>query len=606
MSRRVATALFALSVLVLFGAPLALGASPPHDTRVPEFSATVGQPRCGPVEDLPPCTAPSGNPTATTTPCRGEGCLPSSAGTTEPGGGDRPQTPTTQDTGVADCDTFDIGCHISHSLNAIVRGLVTAALNPLLTFLSESLLTTPTLDDLPQTGPLWSSSWQLVLAAYTTIVVIGGLLVMTHETLQTRYAAKEILPRLVAGFLVSFLSLFVVDKLITLANGLSAALLSSGLDADSAGSALRDMVTGALSGGGLFLLLMGLALAVMLVVLLVTYVLRVAITVVLVIAAPLLLMGHALPATEDLARWWWRAITGVLAIQVAQSLVLLVALKVFFAPSGWTPFGPRPSGMVNLLVALALITILVKIPFWILKATQINRGRSFAGSLARGYLTYKTFGLLRGATAGTSAGAAVRGGSGGGAGGAGGARTPPPMPPRPTPPPPRSTGARHSPARSAQREPIEPRVVPPIEDTVWGRGRTTHDSDSAREPVRAEQHRPIEPAQRRWRADAHLPDAARRARAGAAQAWQPVTASPVWRPAAPGSSALLARPYDELQPAASSRRPAAAAATPRQRPSDAPRRRDAAAEKVAARAPQPLVSRTRPTAQHRRRGGGSS
>lgn len=605
MSRRVATALLALSVLVLFGTPLALGTSPHDDTRAPQIPATGSQPRCGPVEDLPPCTAPSGDPTATTTPCRGEGCLPSSIGTTEPDGGDRPQTPTTQNTGVEDCDTFDIGCHISHSLNAIVRGLVTAALNPLLTFLSESLLTTPTLDDLPQTGPLWSSSWQLVLAAYTTIVVIGGLLVMTHETLQTRYSPTEILPRLVAGFLVSFLSLFVVDKLITLANGLSAALLSSGLHADSAASALRDMVTGALSGGGLFLLLMGLALAVMLVVLLVTYVLRVAITVVLVIAAPLLLMGHALPATEGVARWWWRAIIGVLAIQVAQSLVLLVALQVFFAPSGWTPFGPRPSGMVNLLVALALITILVKIPFWILKATQISRGRSFAGSLARGYLTYKTFGLLRGATAGAGAGAAVRGG--GGPGGAGGGRTPPPVPPRPTPPP-RPTGLRSSPARRAPREPIEPRVVPPIEDTVWGRGGTAHGSDSAREPVRADQHRPVELAQRRWRADAHLPDAARRARAGAAQAWQPVAASPVWRSAAPGSSALLARPYDELQPAASSRRPAAAAATPRprQRPSDPPRRRDAAAEKVAARAPQPLVSRTRPTAQHRRRGGGSS
>lgn len=79
-----------------------------------------------------------------------------------------------------------------------------------------------------------------------------------------------------------------------------------------------------------------------------------------------------------------KALAGVLAIQVAQSLTLIVALEVFFAPSGWTPFGPKPSGLLNLLIALALIYVLLKIPFWIMSSMRVGgSSRSFVGSLLR-------------------------------------------------------------------------------------------------------------------------------------------------------------------------------------------------------------------------------
>ncbi len=57
----------------------------------------------------------------------------------------------------------------------------------------------------------------------------------------------------------------------------------------------------------------------MLVALLVTYVVRVALTIVLIAGAPLALMFHALPQTEGIAYWWWKAFGGCLAIQVGQS-----------------------------------------------------------------------------------------------------------------------------------------------------------------------------------------------------------------------------------------------------------------------------------------------
>lgn len=50
--------------------------------------------------------------------------------------------------------------------------------------------------------------------------------------------------------------------------------------------------------------------------------------------------------------------------------------------------------MTNLLVAIALSYILLKIPFWILGSLRVSRGRSFLGSIVRGFVAYKTFGLL--------------------------------------------------------------------------------------------------------------------------------------------------------------------------------------------------------------------
>ena len=59
--------------------------------------------------------------------------------------------------------------------------------------------------------------------------------------------------------------------------------------------------------------------------------------------------------------------------------------------------------MIQFLVALALCYVLIKIPFWILGSLRGSRGgRSMVGSLIRGVIAYKTFGLVRGLTASSS------------------------------------------------------------------------------------------------------------------------------------------------------------------------------------------------------------
>lgn len=381
----------------------------PLPTEVPTL------PPCDPTLPLVQC-APTGTATPTT-PCSGEGCIPqpgatttppNNPGTGQPGQGDQPSD---------DCGITDIGACITEAIDAFFRGIVTDALNPLLDLLSKTLLTTPTPDSLPRVGELWDNSWQILLVSYGLLVLIAGVIAMSYQTVQTRHSIKELAPRLVVGFLAGALSLWVATKGIQIANALVPAIMGGGVDANSAGNTLRDMVLGSLNGG-IWIIFIGIFLAGMLVALLITYVVRVALTVILIAGAPLALMFHALPQTEGIAYWWWKAYGGCLAIQLGQSLTLITAMKVFLAPGGFTVFGPTMSGLINLLVALALMYILFKIPFWVLSSVRGGRGGGgLVGSLVKGFLAYKTFGLLGGRGGGKSPKPRSSGGGRGGNGG---------------------------------------------------------------------------------------------------------------------------------------------------------------------------------------------
>jgi hypothetical protein len=77
------------------------------------------------------------------------------------------------------------------------------------------------------------------------------------------------------------------------------------------------------------------------------------------------------------------------------------------------------NGLVNLLVAIALVYILFKIPFWVLSSIRGRGGRSLIGSLVKGFIAYKTYGLLSG-RGGGGAGPRPRPSRGGSHGGRGG------------------------------------------------------------------------------------------------------------------------------------------------------------------------------------------
>ena len=277
--------------------------------------------------------------------------------------------------GSQSCGFFDVTCHVTSAIDGWFRDLVTSALNPVLALLGRTVLSTPDVTG-GKVTLIWGITAGIANALVVLLVLAGGAVVMSHETLQTRYAAKDIAPRVVVAVIAANASLALVGLAIPVANALSEALLGNGVNPSQATAAMRQLVVTPLGAGGIFLVLLGLIAAVLAVVLLGTYVIRVALLVLLVAAAPLALIGHALPQTEGAARLWWRAIAGLFAIQLGQSLVLICALKVFFTPAGPGTLGLSASGgLVDVLVAVCLLWVLVRIPAWVSRAV-FGAGRS--------------------------------------------------------------------------------------------------------------------------------------------------------------------------------------------------------------------------------------
>lgn len=309
-------------------------------------------------------------------------------------------------------------------------GLVEAALAPILELIGRTVLSTPTIASLPGIGELWNHSFELVVAVYGLLILVGGIVVMGHQSVQTRYSIKEIGPRIPLAFLASTLSLFFADKMILLANALTLGVLGGGV-APSLGDTFAEAFQG-ITSGGLFLILVALVLVVVGAALLVVYVFRVAITVILVVSGPFFLACHALPHTDPLAVWWWRAISATLSIQVTQALVLMAGVRTFLS-GGATLFGSTGSALGMLIASIALFYILFRIPSWLLAAVRVGTGRSLLGGLARAYVAARAFGMIaprgggrvpRPAGGGGPRGTTGHGGPGGGPGAGHGGRGP--------------------------------------------------------------------------------------------------------------------------------------------------------------------------------------
>lgn len=281
---------------------------------------------------------------------------------------------------------FDIGGRVRKGISDWFAELVASALNPALDLLGRSVLATPDVTGPGRVRELWTVSAGLANTAFVLYVLAGGVIVMSHETLQTRYAAKQIAPRLVIGMIAANTSLALAGPAIGLANALSAALLGDGVDPAQATATMKAVVLATIDSGGIFFVLIGLVLAVLAVVLGACWIIRIALVVLLVAGAPILLACHALPQTEGLAKLWWRALAACLGVQAAQSLVLVAAVRIFFAADGRAGLGLTSGGLVDLLVIACLLYVLLRIPIWAGRMVFTSHGSSLVRTV-KYYLT---------------------------------------------------------------------------------------------------------------------------------------------------------------------------------------------------------------------------
>ncbi len=364
--------------IALAAAPTASAATAPH----PAAPAALRVVLAGPAPTPSPSPsdpgiglgpgAPTGAPTA-----------PSPITTSDPGTGASPNP-----------SWWDVPGQIQKAIDDWFGSLVTDALTPMLNLLGSTLLGTPDVTAMPRVKSLWTQMALLANAFYILLVLAGAVIVMTHGSTSSRNSAKEIVPRLLVGMIAGNASIALLAVMIHLSDALASAILGGTINPATAGQALGHML-GPAARNGIFLILLDLGAQVMLIAILLTYIVRVALTVVLAVAAPLALSLHALPQTEPLAKLWWRAITGCFLIQLGQSLVFVVGLDVMLDPTtSISLFGlPNNSALVDTLVFLALCWILIKIPSWVSRSI-FGAGSSKLARLAKAVVAYKTLGAL--------------------------------------------------------------------------------------------------------------------------------------------------------------------------------------------------------------------
>jgi hypothetical protein len=264
-----------------------------------------------------------------------------------------------------------------------------AALGWLLTFLSSTFFISPDVTVFPQVQTLADRSALVVHAIYGLAVIVAGVIGMTHGGFQIRYAVKDLIPRLVVGFVASAFATQVCAGVIQIANAVTVAMVGQA----ASGPRVVRFVADRLAHGTWdptvrpLMVVIGLLIVVLLFQLLFSWFARVATLLVLAGTAPIALGCYGLPHTQPVADLWWRALLGVLATPLLQGVAFSTGVDLLLDPSGNFAIAaglPVGSDALNLFLIACLLVVTVRIPRLVARyLAQGGRGMSTAGVLLR-------------------------------------------------------------------------------------------------------------------------------------------------------------------------------------------------------------------------------
>lgn len=283
-----------------------------------------------------------------------------------------------------------MGWLLDQILDWLARAIL-AALDALFEVITGVLLVTPNVTALPQVQALAGRSVLVVDTVFVLAFVTAGVLTMTaggSET--TRYTVKDLIPRLIVGFVTAHFSQLWCGMLIDLANALTGALTTSEGGSDGALRAIKTHIAAGQDKTAALLFVICVAIiAVLLAGTAFSVIVRFAVVLVLTAAAPLALACHALPHTDPLARLWWRSYTGVLAVPVVQGFTLYAGQWMLTDPQHLLPvlgLPVEPGAVINLFVVMVMLWTALRVPTLMRRYVATGgsgRGVNMLGAAAR-------------------------------------------------------------------------------------------------------------------------------------------------------------------------------------------------------------------------------
>jgi hypothetical protein len=276
-----------------------------------------------------------------------------------------------------------------------------AALDWVLGLLSASVFASPDVTILPQVSYMSGRAQLVANAVMTLIVMVVGILAMSHGGVQERYSLKELLPRMLIGFLATNMAIPVVRAAISGANALTDALAGDTFTSQDSFNQIRRVITSASTDQATFLvaLVMSLLALWMLVMLIITWLGRLTVLLVVAGTGPVALMCHALPQTDPVARIWWRSLFGALAVQVLQAVTLHMAVATLLSSDAILPalgLPHDPTGLFNLLITCFVLWLVIRIPKWVARSFGGNATRAggILGSVVRVVVVQRLLGAI--------------------------------------------------------------------------------------------------------------------------------------------------------------------------------------------------------------------
>lgn len=261
-----------------------------------------------------------------------------------------------------------------------ILGSVRDTLNLVWKLLVATFFHLPDVTALPQVQTVAGRSLLVVNTGYVVLIMVTGLVVMAAPTLQLRYGAADLLPRLVIGLVAANFATRLCSGVISGENTLVLALTGDGIASQAVLGRVVTLTTQQLTNpvAGLLVAVIGVILVVLVVLLTAGWITRFVVLIVLCAIAPLALACHGTPWTEGAARLWWRSLGGVCLTVLLQALALNISLSIFLAPGAdLTRYGmpPDPSGLLGLFIVAVLLWMTVRIPALVSRYLTQSGGR---------------------------------------------------------------------------------------------------------------------------------------------------------------------------------------------------------------------------------------
>ena len=261
--------------------------------------------------------------------------------------------------------------------------------------------------------PIGDGFETLVMASYALLVVIGGVILMTHESLQTRYSLQVIAPRMAVGLLAAGLWTWIVNTTRRTTKDITDALVSEdygGTHRQCAEYSSDDpdecIIWNEFQYSNFALSVMGdhrfdpipdpnfgdvislIVTAIILLILFITWLLRNITFFFLVCFAVIALACHALPAMERFAILWWRLLGACVISSIGHAALIWVYREIDFTDQTLHQYivGPFALSQIYAFVVAWMMWVLHK------RAFQMARGSNVSipgSSLVKGMLVSK-------------------------------------------------------------------------------------------------------------------------------------------------------------------------------------------------------------------------